>query len=42
MSLAHIYLMEPYIVVLHVLNVELCYARTQQQWVYLTGVVSAR
>jgi len=29
-------------VVLHVLNVELCYTRAQQQWDYATGVISAR
>ena len=41
MSLAHISLMET-LVVLLVLNVELCYTRAQQQWDYVTSVVSAR
>jgi len=40
-SLAHISLME-LLVVLHVLNVELCYTRAKQQWDYVTGVISAR
>jgi len=39
MSLARIYLME-LLVVLHVLNVQLCYTKAQQQWDYVTGVVS--
>jgi len=30
------------LVVLHVLNVELCYTRAKQQWDYVTGVISAR
>ena len=30
------------LLVLHVLNVELCYARAKQQWNYVTGVISAR
>jgi len=30
------------LVVLHVLNVELRYTRTKQQWDYVTGVISAR
>jgi len=41
MSLGHISLME-LLVVLHVLNVELCYTREQQQLDYVTGAVSAR
>jgi len=41
MSLGPISLME-LLVVLHVLNVELCYTRAQQQWGYVTGVISAR
>ena len=28
--------------VLHVLNVELCYTRAKQHWDYVTGVISAR
>ena len=37
------YIIGPYfLVVLHVLNVELHYARAKQQWDYLTGVISAR
>ena len=30
------------LVVLHALNVELCYTRAKQQWGYVTGVISAR
>ena len=30
------------LVVLHVLNVELCYTRDKQQWDYITGVISGR
>jgi len=30
------------LVVLHVLNVELCYNRATQQWDYVTGVILAR
>jgi len=30
------------LVVLHVLNVELCYNRAKQKWDYVTGVISAR
>jgi len=37
-----IFLLMVLLVVLHVLNVELCYTRTQQQWDYVTGVISAR
>jgi len=29
-------------VVLHVLNVELCYTKAEQQWDYVTGVILAR
>jgi hypothetical protein len=39
MSLAHIYLMQ-LVVMLHVLNVELWYSRAQQQWDYVTVVIS--
>jgi len=41
MSLGPISLME-LLMVLLVLNVELCYTRAQQQWDYVTGVISAR
>ena len=30
------------LVMLHVLNVELCYTRAKQQLDYVTGVISAR
>jgi len=41
MSLAHISLME-LSVMAHVLIVELCYTRAQQQWDNVTGIISAR
>ena len=41
LSLAYISLME-LLVVLHVLNVELCYIRAKQQWDYVTAVISAK